>query len=113
MRYCRKAVIGLLSTILVPSQVSAQGGPSFDCKTDRGRTEQAICANSDLRQMDLTMAKLYFSVQADNTRRRYRRLKRDQVEWLAERNACGANVRCLRRAYADRIKELEDALAAD
>lgn len=107
MRYCRIAIAGLVGTLSALSQASAQ---SFDCKVDRGRTEQAICGDAQLREMDQRMANLYFSIQADNTGRRHRRLKHDQGEWLKERNDCGANVRCLRRAYAERIRELEDAL---
>jgi uncharacterized protein len=113
MRYWKILVAILVSTVLFSSLSSAQLGPSFDCKTDRGKAEQAICGNDELRQMDLAMANLYFTIQADNTRRKYRKLKKDQVEWLKERNDCGANVRCLRRAYRERIGELTEALDTD
>jgi uncharacterized protein len=110
MRYFKLSAAILIGFTFLPLHAGAQNGPSFDCKADRGRTEQAICGDYELRQMDLTMANLYFSIQADNTGRRYRRLKRDQGTWLRERNECGSNVRCLRREYRDRIRELEAAL---
>lgn len=110
MFYCKVIAAALVSSLLFASYASAQRGPSFNCRTDRGRAEQAICGDDGLRQMDLAMASLYFAIQSDNAGRKYRRLQKEQVEWLKDRNECGSNARCLRRIYRDRIRELADAL---
>jgi uncharacterized protein len=38
-------------------------------------------------------------------------LQDEQADWLAERRACGASVRCLRAHYQARIDELDGVLA--
>ena len=84
-----------------PAHVNAQ---SFDCRTNTGAAEHTICANDDLRDSDNEMARLYFSIANDSTGRYYKRLRNGQREWLQDRDDCGANARCLRRLYNDRIE---------
>lgn len=95
---------------LVASAACCWAGPSFDCHTNTSLTEQVICANEDIAELDQQMAQLYFQVANDTTGRYYRRLKGDQRAWLSERSGCGANVRCLRSTYRARIDELEREL---
>jgi len=99
----------LVVTIVVTSAVPVAAGPSFDCHTNTSLTEQVICANPDLGDLDTEMANLYFQLSNDTTGRYYRRLKQDQRQWLAERDSCGANVRCLTATYQARIQELREA----
>jgi uncharacterized protein len=99
---------------LVCTEVYAQRaqGPSFDCRTNLGAAEQTICNNTYLRQLDLAMAALYYCVVSDQSRRQYSALKNDQRDWLRERDGCGNSVRCLARAYRERIDELKDVAGA-
>jgi uncharacterized protein len=91
---------------------AAMGCPSFDCRTNHGPAEQAICDNDDLCRMDVRMSELYFTIQNNEwSRRKYNGLKRDQRAWLADRNDCGSRVRCLKGQYSSRISEFEEILA--
>src|SRR3990172_13025605 len=95
---------------IVPAYAVAQ---SFDCRTNRGAAEQTICAYDDLRDLDNEMARLYFSIANDSTGRYYSRLRNGQREWLQNRDDCGANARCLRRLYNDRIEEFREILGGE
>jgi uncharacterized protein len=99
---------------LAGTEVYAQGakGPSYDCKTNRGKAEQTICNNAYLSQLDLAMAALYYCIVSDQSRRQYKSLKDDQRDFLRDRDSCGDSVRCLRKAYRDRIEELKDTASA-
>jgi len=102
----------LILACLAASALSQPGraDPSFDCHTNLGLSEQTICANADLAHLDTDMSQLYFSIANDTTGRYYRRLKRDQRQWLRDRDDCGANVRCLRIIYRARIQEFNGIL---
>ena len=58
-------------------------------------TEQAICDDVILSDLDVEMAALYAQVKAPGQR-----------TWLRNRNACGADIFCIESAYRTRIAEL-------
>lgn len=98
-------VLGLMS-------MAAQAGPSFDCQKDTGLTEQVICANPELGNLDAEMSRHYFDLINDggvapDTRQW---AKQSQRAWLRERNGCGANFDCLRNVYQRRVNELSGTL---
>jgi uncharacterized protein len=106
-----KTALALAAALSFGFGSAAFGCPSFDCRTNRSPTEQAICDNEDLCQMDVRMSELYFSIQNnEESRRRYSATKRDQREWLMDRNDCGARVTCIKGAYRSRIGEFEEIL---
>ncbi len=105
----RARAISLLAVMIVAAAAgAAAAGPSFDCHTNRSPSELAICDNPELGLLDTEMANLYFQVSNDSSGRYYRRVKQDQRAWLAEREHCGANVRCLTATYQARIQELRE-----
>ena len=105
-----RALSPIAFALFVAGSAAAAAGPSFDCHTDRSPTEQAICGDPELGDLDSEMARLYFQIANDSSGRYYRRLKRDQRDWLKDRDDCGAHVGCLRAVYRDRIRELRDVL---
>jgi uncharacterized protein len=96
------------ASAIVLMALGAQAGPSFDCHTHKGLTEQVICANRELGDMDGEMSKEYFDLINDESMRSDTRAwaKDSQRAWLRERNGCGANIDCLRAVYQRRLNEL-------
>ncbi len=102
-----------LAVLIVAVAQPAIAGPSFDCHTNRSPTEQAICNDPELGDLDTQMAQLYFQVSNDAAGRYYRRVKQDQRAWLAERDDCDGRVGCLLRAYRARIDELRQEIGPE
>ena len=91
-------------------------GQSFDCRKASTPTEKTICGSAELAAADSRMAaawkrstKIYADpegVSAD-PKAMLALLRKEQMEWLRKRNACGGTVSCLRHAYQQRIAVLE------
>ena len=98
----------IAAAIFAPGDASAQrrDGPSFNCRNAGTPTEYAICDSRELSRLDREMANLYFSVRDAAGPRRRRLIENDQANWLAERDGCYDDTRCLRAAYGGRIGEL-------
>jgi uncharacterized protein YecT (DUF1311 family) len=78
---------------------------SFACAKARGAAEQAICASATLAGYDRSVAAAYrFALQrADDEAPAIRQSQRD---WIAARNACGADADCLGKRMRERVEEL-------
>ena len=84
---------------------------SFPCGNAEAPDEKAVCAQLDLNDMDVEMA-TRFEILKDVLPMGGRgKLRDDQEEWLKERGACGADLACLRGAYATRLKVLRGVLS--
>ena len=80
-------------------------GPSFFCSQGATPTEIALCVTPDLWPQDRAMNAIYFHVRglADVALRK--QILAEQRAWLARRNACGADVQCLRQRYDQRLRD--------
>lgn len=78
---------------------------SFACAKARGATEQAICASSTLAGYDRSVAAAYrFALErAGDEALTIRQAQRD---WIAARNACGADADCLGKSMRERLEQL-------
>jgi uncharacterized protein len=76
---------------------------SFNCGRHLTHTEAAICDNANLSDLDSRMASLYYTRLHQLHGSSRAGLQADQVDWLASRNSCGADVDCLTNAYTSRI----------
>jgi uncharacterized protein len=76
---------------------------SFNCAAARSPVERLICATPELSDMDDDMDYLYRHVVISAGDRQERTAQR---LWIRRRNACAADVDCLRSAYIDRVSEL-------
>lgn len=86
----------------------AAAAASFDCDAPGlAMDEQAICATRDLNDADVevaTMLRLLAGLFAMGQRGA---MMDAQQVWLEQRKACGADLACLRAAYAQRRSELD------
>lgn len=95
--------LSLLCAGLLP--LSAQAA-SFDCTRADTAAEIAVCANPELNRLDEELAVLYRSLLNELPFRQAERVRQDQRSWLQARNSCGADVRCLRARYQERLARL-------
>ncbi len=77
---------------------------SFDCRFAKLPAEYAICDFADLGELDVDMATAYGMRMRqlkyyENNYRKARAFRRWQRAWLRQRNRCGYNPHCIRRAY--------------
>ncbi|MCP5158586.1 MAG: DUF1311 domain-containing protein [Gammaproteobacteria bacterium] len=93
----------LLCTTLTPLLVQAA---SYDCTQASIAAEIAVCANPGLNRLDEDLAATYRSLLHQLPRRQAERLRQDQRSWLTARDRCGADVRCLRARYQERLARL-------
>ncbi|MGH1570558.1 lysozyme inhibitor LprI family protein [Methylobacterium sp. P31] len=95
--------------------VLATGAParaaSFPCEKAGAPDETAICAHLDLNDSDVEMATRFEILKSVLPMGGQAKLRDDQEAWLQERRGCGADVACLRAAYAARLKVLRGVLS--
>lgn len=100
-------------TFLILSFLSwqtATQAAGFDCSlTNLNETEKTICGNSYLSGLDNITNKFFVNA-LQNTLSRGT-LQRSQNQWLKERNACAANVACIKETYLQRNAALSSIKA--
>jgi len=102
MRRTRNALFSLLAGLACTSA----GAASFPCEKAQSRVEKAICADAELSQLDEYLARYYGGARA-GLGSGASCLAADQRRWLSEtRNACTESS-CLRKAYLERLAELD------
>ena len=94
--------LGVAAVAMMPASAEAH---SWCARANLNDAEMAICDYPFLRRLDRRMSRLYWSLYDEFPGLRYR-LRHSQRHWLARRNACGYNPRCLRRKYRNRIRQL-------
>jgi uncharacterized protein len=107
-----KSIAAAIAVAAVSSPIqSPASATSFSCMNyeNMNAAEQMICDNHRLGALDERLDSWYRRAKIragyfDQTKW----LRDTQAAWLAERNACGFNVRCLKRAYRSRIRTLKD-----
>ncbi len=93
-----------LATSIMAGASQHASAQSFDCRRASLDAEYAICANARLGILDEEMSSLFYSL----PRALQRELRQSQLAWLRQRNACGYDIGCIRRAYIQRIEFLRD-----
>ena len=86
--------------------------PSFSCAKATSATARAICASSDLSQLDLQLADAYVAALQRATPEGRAALKVEQRGWVAARNQCGGAVDCIAGFMQQRIAALAGTPAA-
>jgi uncharacterized protein len=102
----------LLTSLLLIGPASAQVA-SYDCAKAATATEHAICASPSLGRKDVIVASYYdllLHLKPAIPGMAYRefddRLRGEQQQFLATRNACGADTACLEKHYDVRLAAL-------
>lgn len=85
------------------------GRPSYDCGMAQTRGEVAVCSNSSLAALDVTMATQYRRAVADSTPAQRALLVQTRDRFLAYRDNC-PTVGCIRDAYMGRMREIRDIM---
>jgi tetratricopeptide (TPR) repeat protein len=84
------------------------GKPSFNCAIARRKAEKAICANPELADLDREVQGSYVRAAGEKmTPQQARRLRREQEEYIARRNAqYGRPGYDLKKAMRDRLQQI-------
>ncbi len=93
----------VFAAIGMPSKEELQNqkvNPSFDCELAKRPEEQAICSDPELSRLDASLSQLYKKFSG------IRMVVEEQRAWLAARNKCGSDGRCLEKLYRERISTL-------
>lgn len=90
---------------------SPANAASYECMNseDMNPAEQVVCDNDMLGALDERLDSWYRRAMVragyfDQTNS----VRNAQRQWLVRRNACGANVFCLKRRYLSRIRNLKN-----
>ncbi len=89
------------------SAPAAHARPSFDCATHFLPAEVAVCSDTSLAQLDVGLDAQYRRTSSWLSKARKRALVLEQRQWLATRDTCGSDKRCLTLQYQARIEQLK------
>jgi uncharacterized protein len=82
---------------------------SFNCSLAKTPTEHAICDNHQISTLDEQTAGLYYRIISSGAAAAtVSQVKASQVNFLAQRNSCGAGYDCLISAYTSQIMYLKN-----
>ncbi len=100
-------------SILVLTHLDASAKPdaSFDCAKATSSTEQAICSSLQLASFDQSVALAYQQLrdQARQVGDSLKALATSQRAWIRQRNACGADAKCILKSLKERLDRLASA----
>ncbi|MCH7335403.1 hypothetical protein [Acinetobacter sp. NIPH 2699] len=98
----------LMSTLFLSNANAA----SFSCKAAQLKAEQQICNDRGLNDADVKLATTYQIILHALPMGGRDAEKDKQFQLLKQRNACGANTPCIKRAYSQRQRQLDQLLQA-
>jgi uncharacterized protein len=104
-------VIALAISAAACSPAFADYAP-LNCAKARSVPERVVCTNYELGQAEARVATLYDWTTALVAMGQRGDIQDAQRAFLKTRDACKANIRCLRSAYDARIKELDAVMAS-
>ncbi len=83
---------------------------SFDCeRSDLAADEKAICDVRSLNDADVKMVTTFDMLTNLVAMGNRDRLREEQSAWLKKRQACGNDTDCIRAAYDERLRQLDEA----
>lgn len=82
----------------------------FSCRDASMPAEHTICSDARLGRLDEAMARIYGRLWSVSGHRDRLMLRETQHRFLAARNDCRWNARCIHDAYLDQISVLDDKL---
>jgi uncharacterized protein len=94
-----------------PTAAAPQYRTSFNCGGRLNNTESTICGSSSLAARDLVIAERY-EQQLDEYPQDREELRAAQRDWLASRNACGRDARCIGRKYDERLRAIDNYVSS-
>jgi uncharacterized protein len=104
---CAAAALPAFAALAIAS--SRADAASFDCAKAETPTEHAICDNPQLGKLDEQASGLYYQIISSGApAATVGQVKSAQVDFLQQRNSCGAGYDCLISAYTDQIMFLKN-----
>jgi uncharacterized protein len=101
LRWCSPA---FLVAILGVFPVGARSQPSFDCQKAGNATERRICADPELARLDRELATLWRGmIRSFSNEDQLAQMKADQKQWIARRNECAGDSKCISSRYQAQI----------
>ncbi len=97
---------GARAGTLTAQPAPAPTQPGFDCRKVQSATEGAICASPQLAGLDRQMSQAYAAALGGSSGAGAAQLRESQRQWIARRNACGADTICIADAYRSRAAVL-------
>ena len=99
----------LLTAAVVGLGATGSFAASFNCAAAKTPTEHAICDNPQISTLDEQTAGLYFRIISSGAPAgTASQVKASEVNFLAQRNSCGAGYDCLISAYTSQIMYLRN-----
>ncbi|HTV38895.1 MAG TPA: lysozyme inhibitor LprI family protein [Xanthobacteraceae bacterium] len=95
----------------VPGFAQAANYAPIDCAKAASAADRTICGNYALGQAEARMATLYGVAMSLVAMGQRGDIGDAQKQWVAAREACGANAACLIKAYDSRIDQLNKVIA--
>jgi uncharacterized protein len=96
------------SLAVVPGEAAS---PSFDCAKAVTKTEHAICASDRLSTLDREMTNAYRDARAGGGASAKKQIRKEQISWIGQRNACGGDTDCIEARMRGRIAALRGETA--
>ncbi|CCM75176.1 conserved exported hypothetical protein [Rhizobium mesoamericanum STM3625] len=109
MRLLRSTLLLFATSILCMDLTSASHSASFDCETKELKPdEKVICENRTLNDADVKMVTTFDLLSGLMAMGSRGTLQDEQTAWLKKRRECGSDVVCIRAAYDERLKQLDE-----
>lgn len=100
----------LLIGLTVAASPRTASAASFDCERgDLAADEKVICDTRTLNDADVKMVTSFDILTGLMAMGNRGKLQDEQSAWLKKRQACGEDVECIRSAYTERLKQLDEA----
>jgi len=100
-----------LAALSVPNLALAGDYAPLNCAKASSPAEHAICKSYPLGQREARMATLYGVATSLVAMGQRGNIEDAQRTWLKARDTCGERVSCLKSAYDDRIRALNDVVS--
>ncbi|MDR6819183.1 uncharacterized protein J2X76_004365 [Neorhizobium sp. 2083] len=104
------ALSGLLLGLTATAFPRTASAASFDCdRANLAADEKVICDTRTLNDADVKMVTTFDILTSLMAMGNRGKLQDEQSAWLKKRQSCGEDVECIRAAYGDRLKQLDEA----
>ncbi|MBB3539448.1 hypothetical protein [Rhizobium sp. BK399] len=104
----RKLPLAIAALALLTLPCAAQAA-SFDCNAKELKPdEKAICENRALNDADVKMVTTFDLLSGLMAMGSRGTLQDEQTAWLTKRQECGSNAACIKAAYDERLKQLDE-----
>lgn len=109
----RLGACALMATTMATAALTALPHPaaaaSFDCNAQTlAADEKAICDNRPLNDADVKMVTTFDLLSGLLAMGSRGTMQDEQTAWLKKRQACGADTACIKGAYDERLKQLDE-----